>query len=166
MGDIVLMKTFIIIFLLFVLNLNSGELEWVDEQIEAIKPVRVGLKASDLSSVKDPMVLIIVNEKTGKKSIKKSRTKSKARSYKKYSKRTSKSKNRVKSNPVIKHSFFLEAIMNSSALINNKWYKLGDKINKYTIHKIERTSVVLTANGKYIMLSTSNKNRTIKFKNR
>jgi len=160
------MKTFIIIFLLFVLNLNSGELEWVDEQIEAIKPTRVGLQNSDLSSVKDPMVFIIVNEETGKKSIKKSRTKRRFKSYKKYSKRSSKNKNRTKLNTVIKHSFFLEAIMNNSALINNKWYKLGDKINKYTIHEIERTSVVLTANGKYIMLSTSNKNRTIKFKNR
>ena len=168
MGDIVLMKTFIIIILLFISNLYSGELEWVDEQIEAIKPVRIGLNTSDLNLVKDPMIFIVVNEETGEKSIRKSKTKTKKRvkSYKKYSKRSTKRKPKVKLNTVTKHSFFVEAIMNNSALINNKWYKLGEKINKYTIHKIERTSVLLSANGKYIMLSTSNKNRTIKFKNR
>ena len=73
MGDIILMKIYIIALLLLTLNLNSTELQWVDEQIDAIKPLRIGLKLSDVKILKDP--IIFIKEKATGDS--KSKTKSK-----------------------------------------------------------------------------------------
>jgi len=155
------MKTYIISLLLLTLNLYSTELKWVDEQIDAIKPLRVGLKQSDVDMLKDPIIF------TNGKVTRSSQTKSKKfvkrkKTYRSYSKTSSKSKIDYKTIRGLK----LEAIINNTALISGKWYKLNDKIKTYKISEINRTTVLLTRKGKNIMLSTSNKNRTIKFKNR
>ena len=53
------MKTFIILtLLLFTNNLSANELAWVDQQVEAIKPPRSGLKSSTLNSVSDPFIFL------------------------------------------------------------------------------------------------------------
>jgi len=154
------MKTVYIIFLALIINLNANELDWVNQQIEAIKPVRIGLNEADLLSLKDPLVFIKKDKESDKITIKKTAKKT----YRRYSKSSKKVKS--KADKQIRHNYHVEVIMNKSARINGKWYKLGEKIDRYTLQKIERTFVLLSAKGKYIMLSTSNKNRTIKFKNR
>jgi len=165
-GDIILIKTYVISLLLLTLNLNSTELQWVDEQIDAIKPLRVGLKLSDVSVLRDPIIFIEQKkeETVGKSNFK---TKSKKivkrkKTYRSYSKTSSKSKINYKTI----QNFKLEAIINNSALISGKWYKLNDKIKTFKISEIDRTTVLLMKKGKNIILSTSNRNRTIKFKNR
>lgn len=159
------MKIYIVSLLLLTLNLYSTELQWVDEQIDAIKPLRVGLKRSDVSVLKDP--IIFIKDKVASDPKSKTKTKSKKytkrkKTYRSYSKTSSKSKN---NNKAIR-SLRLEAIINNSALISGRWYKLNDKIKTYKISEIDATTVLLTKKGSNIMLSTSNKNRTIKFKNR
>jgi len=158
------MKLLIIILFLFT-NLFSNELLWVNEQINAIKPARVGIKDSELSLVRNPIIFLNTKvtkstKKSGKKIVFKSNFKKNTRTYKQRNKVKKYSKNNFK------YSFQLEAIMNNSVMINGKWYLLGNKIKGYKIVEINNNSVILVRNHKSIILSTSTKNRTIKFKNR
>jgi len=158
------MKLLIIILFLFT-NLFSNELLWVNEQINAIKPARVGIKDSELSLVKNPIIFLNTKvTKSTKKSIEKRVFKSKI----KKNTRTYKQRKRIQKNSKnnFKYKFQLEAIMNSSAMISGKWYSLGNKVKGYKIVEINNNSVILIRNRKSIILSTSTKNRTIKFKNR
>ncbi|MEA2100620.1 MAG: hypothetical protein U9P72_10880 [Campylobacterota bacterium] len=158
------MRFLIILSFLFIkIDLFSDELLWVNEQIEAIKPEREGLKDSEISLLNDP--IIFLNNKSTLKTKSKLRPKSVNKTV---VKKSYKSNRAVKTISIskVKYQLFLEAIINNSALINGKWYSLYDKIKGYKLIKIDRTSIVLVKNKKKIMLSTSTKNRTIKFKNR
>jgi len=156
---------FLVIIPLVMLNLFGDELSWVNEQIEAIKPQRVGVKDSEITKLKDPIIFLNykdtkVVKKSSSKIVKKSTTK-------RYIKKSYKPKKVTKS--VSKKSsvrFNLEAIMNRSVLINGEWYAQGDKIGGYKIVEVHNTFVILNKKSKNIMLSTSTKNRTVKFKNR
>ena len=144
------MKTiFISLLLLIVVNLSANELKWVDEQIEAIKPPRSGMKVKELAKVKDPFIYL---SKSGK--IKKTYTK---RKYKKSSKK--------RRQIVLNNKFHLSMTMNKTARINDKWYKLGEKISGYKIAKIDSSFVLLTKNKKNFLLSTHSKNTNLNFKN-
>lgn len=157
------MKTYIISLLLLTLNLYSTELQWVDEQIDAIKPLRVGLKASDVAILNDPIIFLNGKVVSGSKSkIRSKKYIKRKKSSRSYSKTSSKSKINYKTI----RGLNLEAIINNAIMINGRWYKLNDKIKGYKISEISRTTVLLTKRGRNFMLSTSNKNRTIKFKNR
>ncbi len=153
------MKTFIIITLLFFTNvLNADELSWVNKQIEAIKPPRSGLNHNSLSMLSDPFIFL--NKNKEKKDVKKgSRT---SRTATKVS--TSKSTNKIVAKK--KTSLTVDAIMNKSALINGKWYKLGEKIGSYKLAKIKPTSVLLTNSNKKLILSTRSINKNLNFKNK
>jgi len=150
------MKILIILFF-FLIDLFSTELSWVDKQIDAIKPARVGIRDSKLISLKDPIIFL------NKRIVKKSKKVKKRVIVKKY--RGKKVKIKVVKNN-FRDKFTLEAIINNSALINKSWVSIGDSIKGYKIVSINNNSVILSKYGKSIILSTSTKNRTIKFKNR
>lgn len=158
------MKTFYIIgTMLIVLNLHSNELEWVDKQIDAIKPSREGLIHSTIISLKDPIIFLEKNKSE-------TTTKEKVKSAVSLNSRTSSSSTNSIIPPsttkkrVFKTGLVLEAVINNSALISGKWYRLDDSVKSYKLSKVERTSVVLTRNGKTKRLSTRTKNNTLKFK--
>lgn len=144
------MKT--VIFFLLTLFIGSStsanELAWVDEQVEAIKPPR---KAPKIYSISNPFIFL---EKNG---------------YVKTVKVKSSSIARAKTGTSIDSSvgrLYLDAIINSSALINGKWYKKSDKIGSYTIASIDKTSITLQKGGKKMTLSTDSKKQNLKFKNK
>ncbi|MDO8454644.1 MAG: hypothetical protein Q7S59_08755 [Sulfurimonas sp.] len=151
------MKRFFIITLLLLLSLNlsSNELEWVDEQIEAIKPPREGISEAEIASLKDPFIFV-----------KKADTKSNviAAAPTVFTPETTDAP-KIKVSPQ-KKNFILDAIINKSALINGKWYRISDKIDDYTVSKIDTTSITLSKKGKEEILSTSSKNLNLKFKNK
>jgi len=151
------MKTLLFITFLFLTqSLSSNELAWVDEQVNAIKPPRTGIKNSAISRLKDPFIFF----------------------KKKKSKKSSKSKKRVSNKKVasatntrtlrkkVKKTLTLDAIMNHSALISGKWYKIDDKVGRYTLTNVDETSVVLSNKGKRLVLSTNSRNLNLKFKNK
>lgn len=146
------MKTFFItMVLLLTVNLSSNELSWVNEQVEAIKPPRIGMKSRELSILKDPFIFLNRNKTTSTKK----------------SKRSSTSKKVVSSTVVKKKSSLsVTMLMNSSAMINGKWYKVGDKINGYNVSKIDSKSVLLTKKKKKLLLSTNSKNKNLNFNNK
>lgn len=145
------MKTiFITLLLLLVVNLSANELKWVDEQIQAIKPPRQGMQSKELAKIKDPFIFLSA---------------SKSKSTRKY-KRSKYRKSSIKKKHAFVHNkFSLAIIINQTARINDKWYKIGDSVSGYKIEKIDSSSVLLTKNKKNFLLSTHSKNRNLNFKN-
>jgi ribosomal protein L20 len=143
------MKKILLILTFFVGFLYANELAWVDEQIKAIKPPRVGLSSKEIYSLKDPFIFLS-KKKALKKKTKKQLKKNSKYSYKK--------RTRTRT-----YHFKLQAIMNKSALINNKWYKEGQFVNGYKIAKVHLNTVVLTRGSKKITLTTKSEKTNLKF---
>ena len=146
--------------------LAATELTWVDEQIEAIKPPR---KTSKISNIQNPFVYLEKNGYVKKVADKKALVSTKLKSSSgltasSLSSTTSSVCDTEVERP--RSGLNLDAILNSSALINGKWYKKSDKIKSYTIVNVDKTSVTLKQGNKKMTLSTSSKKRTLKFKNK
>ena len=146
---------FIVLLFILSLNVTANELQWVDEQIQAIKPPRVGVLASKIDATKNPFIGIKEQISTKKKQKRRTSTK----------KRTSSSTKTANKITKVSHLFSLDAIINKTALINGKWYKLNSKVGKYTLNEINKTTVFLSYKGKKLLLSTQTKNKTLKFRN-
>lgn len=137
---------FLIISLLLLSNLYADELDWVNEQVEAIKPPRTGMQNRELSSLKNPFVFIKKDTKKKKDNSKNTKT-------------TTLTK-------VIKKQLYLKLTMviNQSAQINGVWYKVGDHVGDYTISDITQKTVLLKKKSKKLLLTTNSRNKTLKFK--
>jgi hypothetical protein len=140
--------------------LYSDELTWVDTHIEAIKPARSGLSNSKISSLRDPIIFLY-----------KKKLEIKSEVAPKVVKNMVSSSNSMIILPktIIKkrklgRGLILEAIMNTSALISGRWYKLNDSVGSYKLSKVNRNSVVISKNGRNKTLSTNSKKTTLKFK--
>lgn len=147
------MERFFLIFslLLFTFNLHADELKWVDEQIEAIKPPREGVDDANITALKDPFIFLhkkLEDSSVASTSLNSNSIQSSGAKQKTYS------------------SFYVTAIMNKSAMINGKWYKIDDKVGSYTMTDVGKTTVTLSKNGKKIVLSTTTKNSNLKFNNK
>jgi len=116
--------------------------EWIDAQIEAIKPPRQGVSHSAIEQVNNPFVFVGV-----KRAPKKVAAKPKAP-------RTA--------GPVSEVGLRLLAVMNNSALINGRWYKLNDNVHGYTLAKVNPDSVMLTKYQTKRMLFVTRENKNIK----
>lgn len=135
--------------LLITTQLFSSKLAWVDEQIEAIKPPRVGVSEQQISKIKDPFIFL--HKKDSKKA-----TKTLPTSYTGYKK-------------VFKHRHIylkLDAILNKSAMINGKWYKQGSYVHGYKLVKVNRKSILLIRKNKKLLLSTVSRSNKIKINNK
>ncbi len=158
------MKTILITLLAVFLSstLCATELEWVDEQIAAIKPPRKGV---DISGINSPFVFLEKNkpktkEKGGASSASGIRITAPKPSVLKQKACPS------DGNTTNGNSFDLSAIINSKAMINGSWYKKSDIINSYTVFDISKNSVTLKKGDKELILSTASKKQTLKFKNK
>ncbi len=147
----------IVIFLALLAPLSSNELEWVDIQIDAIKPPRKGMNNKSIIEIKNPFIFLKKTPLKPSKKTNKKYIKSKKVSSKILTKTSIKPKGSSK-------KLIIGAIINNSVLINKRWYKTNDKIYDYTILKIGRTSVVLSRDNKKFVLSTDDSKRNIKFK--
>jgi len=146
----------------------ANELAWVDEQVEAIKPSRIGLQNSDLLRIKSPFIFLEKNMSDEKKA--KIEEAKKARLEATPANLTSVVSNSTNSTTTAvkrtSQSFTLHAILNNSVLINDKWYRLGESVGRYKIQKISQASVLLTKGKKKLLLTTKTKNKKIKFQNK
>ena len=153
------MKNILLILSLFIATHSiADELKWVDAQIQAIKPPRSGISKSQIDMIKDPFIFL-------KKETEKNSSKKAIATVKSYTKKNNISKPRT--NKISKQitSFSLDAIINKSALINGRWYKLHSKIGKYTLTAIDGTSIILSYKNKELLLTTRSKAKKLKFKN-
>jgi len=140
------MKTLLLSIALLSSAVYANELNWVDEQVQAIKPARSGMKRQELSSLKNPFIFIKKTDKTKKGS--------------KPDKKTGLKKVLKK-----KIDLKLTLVINQSAQISGKWYKIGEAINGYKIEEITPKAVLLKKKNKELLLTTNSKNNTLKFKN-
>jgi len=155
MGDNILMKKLTLSLVLLVSLSSANDLAWVNEQIDAIKPPRDGERNSNINKINSPFIFLEKNGYIVKidDSSEVSDTNSSAKS------------NDSSIKPVFSDlSFRLSMIMNNSALINGKWYKVDDLVNKYKITKISKSAVTLKQNAITKVISTATKNDSLKFK--
>lgn len=148
MGDKILKKTTLLLILSCSLFANKAEvdLSWVDKEIEAIKPPRKGISDKIISRLEDPFIFLKNKEdeknKAGQKNV---------------SAANLSSSGGMPRASVHQRPLKLMAILNDTALINGKWYKLGDKVRNYKIVKITMTEVILKSPVKKLVLTTNSK---------
>ncbi len=127
----------------------NANTDWVDAQIQAIKPPRSGVSHRAINSVKNPFIYVYKKtENDGAAGKKGSTTTDK--------KTVSPSKVPLK----------LSAVMNNSALINGTWYQVKDKVRGYSLEKIEQDSVLLQSGKakKVLFITDANPNIKIQIK--
>ena len=154
MGDslLILYRISIIIFAISSIP-YADELQWVDQQINAIKPPRKGVDSAIISKIKNPFIKL--NNPQIKKKTKTTKTyKSPPKKIYKISTKTKKTN---------KHNLNLAAILNNTALINGKWYKIGTKVSGFTLKEINQNHAILVDGKRVLVLSTDTKNTTLKF---
>lgn len=138
------MKTLILIFTVMTgLLFGNANTDWVDKQIDAIKPPRVGTSNATIGNVKNPMLFTY-----------------KASTETNGSPTTSGTADtQAKTSPLK-----LSAVLNKHALINGAWYQKDDKIRGYKVSKIASDSVLLTSGTTKKMLFVAEENPNIKIK--
>jgi hypothetical protein len=131
---------------------NDKELLWVDEQIKAILPPRVGVSDGFINSLLDPIKYVkapkplggagglLAPPKLGGGIIP------------------------LNTPPkIVEEPLRLQALMNKSALINGKWYKANDPIRNYSLSEIKSNSVLLSSKkGQPLLLMLTKTNNNIK----
>lgn len=128
MGDKLLKTLFLLLLVSSAFLYANTSRNWIDKMVADIKPDRPGLNANLLQGLKNPFVQKVSKQKTG--------TTQSVR-YKRGQKKTHKH---------FVTKFKLMATLNSSAKINNRWYKLNQKIGKFTLRKITKNYVILKKN--------------------
>jgi hypothetical protein len=124
---------------------SDKELLWVDEQIKAIMPSRIGVSDGFINSLIDPMKYLapvrsasslLPPPKLGSVSL---------------------------LPKVVEEPLRLQALMNQSALINGRWYKLNSTVRSYTLSEVKQNSVLLTGkNHQSLILFLNKSNNNIK----
>lgn len=125
---------------------SDKELAWVDEQIQAILPSRIGIPEGFINSLKDPMKMktSIPSGINGAKLL---------------------PPPKLGSNLplVVEEPLRLQAVINKSVLINGKWYKLNDSVRNYTLSEIKNNSVLLIGKkAQKLILFLTKQNTNIK----
>lgn len=124
---------------------SDPELAWVDEQIRAIIPARVGIANGYIDSLRDPMKF-----KSAPVTIGKLLPPPKLGG--------------LSSAPVVvEEPLRLQAMMNKAVLISGKWYKVGDSVRGMNISEVKPNSVLLSGkNGQKLILFLTKQNNNIK----
>ena len=134
---------------------SDKELAWVDEQIQAILPSRIGVADGFINSLNDPIKYLSSAPKGGNSGIKLL------------------APPRLGGMPmlpnmplvpqIVEEPLRLQGLMNKSALINGKWYHLNDTVRAYTLAQIKPGSILLSgAKGQQLILFISKQNNNIK----
>jgi hypothetical protein len=124
----------------------ADDFTWIKQQIQQIKPPRHGVANSEIDLLKDPFIFL---------------KKNKIKKDKKNTKTSSLAQEEKKKQVIIEPTFKLKAIINKTALINGRWYNLGDNVHGYKLVKITATDVVLKKRSKRKHLTILTKNKFI-----
>lgn len=156
------MKNYALYLLIFALNtLNAEDLSWVDKQVDAIKPTRLGVSDKSIMQLKDPFVFLEKNM-TPKDPLDTPQL-SVVPNNSTDTNASSGTSSHIMQKAI--NGFRLSAIINNAVLINETWYKLNDTINGYRITSIGKSDVVLKNDTDMLVLTTKSKIKTLKLKN-
>lgn len=143
------MKTQLLALTLFatLLQADTGT-SWIDQKVEEIKPQREGLNTSTINSLKSPFIVIRAESKeplsTGAKTASKDASK--------------------EAEPEIdmsKEPLTLQAVLNTSALINGEWHKESAVIRGYTLVEVRNDYVTLERKNKKLKLFIAQKSKNL-----
>ncbi|MCL4431535.1 MAG: hypothetical protein M1300_04350 [Epsilonproteobacteria bacterium] len=134
---------------------SDKELAWVDEQIQAILPARIGVADGYINSLNDPIRYVSskpISNSSGIKLLPPPRLGSMPM---------------LPGMPIIvktvEEPLRLQGLMNKSALINGKWYRINDTVRSYTLTEIKPSSILLSApKDQKLILFISKQNTNIK----
>lgn len=130
---------------------TDKELVWVDEQIKAILPARVGISDGFINSLIDPMKYKIPVRTAPSGSTLLAPPK------------LGSTMGIIQAPKIIEEPLKLQALVNKSALINGKWYHINDSVRSYTLDEIKSASVVLKGKkGDPLVLFLTKNNNNIK----
>ena len=134
---------------------SDKELAWVDEQIHAILPSRIGVADGYINSLNDPIKYVSTTGTAGVNGLK-LLPPPKLGSMPMLP-------DTLMTPKVVLEPLRLEGLMNKSALINGKWYRLNDAVRSYTLAEIKPSSILLSgAKGQQLILFISKQNTNIK----
>jgi len=126
---------------------EDKEVAWVNEQVLAILPARIGIAEGFINSLRDPMKMkkAAPNILPGSKLLAPPKLGSMLQPQ------------------VVEEPLRLLAVMNKSVLINGKWYKTGESIRNFTLTEIKSNSVLLTGKkDQKLVLFLTKQNNNIK----
>ena len=136
---------------------NDKELLWVDEQIRAILPARIGVTDGFINSLIDPIKYVHPKKiHSGTIGIHSHNVQSALLSPPKLSNTPI-----IPAPPkIVIEPLRLKALMNKSALIGLKWYRVGDAVREYTLAEIRTSSVLLSSNkgNSFVLFLNKNNN--------
>lgn len=142
------MKTQLLALTLFatLLQADTGT-SWIDQKVEEIKPQRQGLNTSTINALKSPFIVIRAESKgpvsAGTKTV---------------------STNASKEEPekdMSKEPLTLQAVLNTSALINGEWLKESAVIRGYTLVEVKNDHVTLKRKNKKLKLFIAQKSKNL-----
>jgi len=128
----------------------DANMAWVDQKIEEIKPQRHGVSSARIASLKNPFIYV------------RPEGKGKGKTGAVVKKASSETKEVAVKKDMSKEPLTLQIVLNSSALINGKWYKENAVVRGYTLTEIQSNSVVLQRKKKKIKLFIAQKNKNLK----
>ena len=137
---------------------SDKELAWVDEQIQAILPARIGVSDAFINSLIDPIKYTVPV-----------RVPSALPPLLHAPKTTFLAPPKLGNLPslpiipkIVEEPLRLQALMNKSALVNGKWYKINDTVRAYTVVEIKPNSVLLQGSkGQPLILFLNKPNNNI-----
>lgn len=133
-------------------TLCANELSWVDQQVEAIKPPRKGMSPKELAGLQDPFIFLVKKDE------------------KKAPSGVAPTPNLVTLPTQVVEAppkpLILSLILNNKAMINDAWYKKGQKVEGYVVSEIHQNSVLLKSKKKKLLLSTRSSSKNLKFNNK
>lgn len=156
MGDNVLMKISIFFTIIIALNLHAQNMnvEWVDQQIDAILPKRSGIDENSINNIKEPFVFLKDEQNI---------TEPEFQEQELIATEVMLPDGTIQTEVVKLEPPKLTAIINKNALIDKQWYKLDDKVRDMKIIKIGKTEVLLKDRyNKNITLYITQENEKIK----
>jgi hypothetical protein len=128
---------------------GDKELTWVDEQIQAILPARIGIPEGFINSLRDPMKMkkVIVLPKAGNL----------------LAPPKLGSTGIMAPPKIVEEPLRLQAIINKSVLISGKWYKVSDSVRNFTLLEIKPNSALLAdKKDQKLILFLTKQNNNIK----
>jgi hypothetical protein len=139
------MKSLIVTFLFIAVSLLAdANTDWVDAQVKAIKPSRVGVSSSAVNGTRNPFLFQYSSTSNATQ------------------KGTSNATSSNKSMPTVQRPLQLFAVMNNSALISGNWYKSSETVHGYTVTDIQPDSVLLKKGSSHKKLFINSENKNIK----
>lgn len=154
------MKKSLLVLSLLTISITANELEWVEEQVKAIKPKRDSINNAKLTALHSPFIFLEKN-KIKLKDDEKQNNGIKTVAPKVLPESDIKPVAAEK-----KEALEVYAIINQSALIGRQWYKTNDNVRGYKVKSIGFKSVTLVKKNKELVLTTNVSNSNIKFNNK